>query len=146
MSVAFYADGVAVPAGVSPLARRGVAAALRLGRVPPSALVQVVWSGRERVRRLNRRFRQTDRYTDVIAFRYAPEGPAKGPFGDLYIAVPQARLNARRFAVPFREELARLCVHGTLHLLGYTDYVPREKARMWSAQEKILARVLRWKF
>jgi probable rRNA maturation factor len=89
---------------------------------------------------MNRRFRRADRFTDVIAFRYADakSGPARGPFGDLYIAVDQARRNARRFGVAVSEEIVRLAVHGALHLLGHTDYRPAARSRMWAVQEPIV--------
>lgn len=143
-------------------ARRGAMAALKHEGVRADQYLSVVWADRERVRRLNRRFRDKNRFTDVIAFRYEtntkdfflpsfstdavrqsgamPSG--KEPFGDLYISVAQARFNAKKFHVTLREELLRLVVHGTLHLLGYTDYVPREKKKMWAVQERILKKIL----
>lgn len=138
--------------GIEQEARRAVSAALRGEGVRGRRRICVVWTSRERLRRLNRCFRGANRFTDVIAFRYGPENKTGGKssfhlpasplssqiFGDLYIAVPQARLNARRFDVPLEEELVRLVVHGTLHLLGYTDYVPRKRREMWEVQERIL--------
>jgi probable rRNA maturation factor len=129
---------------------RGATAALRHEGVNPDQVLTVIFAERDRVRRLNRRFRDKNRFTDVIAFRY--EEDAEGfqlsgvrsnvrPFGDLYISVAQARYNAKKFGVTLREELLRLVVHGTLHLLGYTDYVPREKKKMWAVQERILKRL-----
>jgi probable rRNA maturation factor len=43
-----------------------------------------------------------------------------------------------------REELARLVVHGTLHVLGYEhpEVDARTKSPMWKRQERVLARVL----
>jgi probable rRNA maturation factor len=169
--VEFARQGAGVPAGVEEQARRAAALVLRRGRAPRGSVVTVVWTTRERVRALNRRFRGVDRFTDVISFRYE-DGPESGvrsrgsgrrppgslrsgrpdsrtprppdarpPFGDLYVAVPQARMNARRFGVPFREELVRLAAHGALHLLGHSDYVLSAKRRLWRAQEAALRRV-----
>lgn len=149
IKVAFASEGVRAPDIAAP-ARRAVLAVLRHERVrtPHPELLNIVWVSRTRIRALNRRFRGKSRFTDVIAFRYPERGrelagfilPPDGTpvFGDLYICPEQARLNARRFGVAFREELVRLCVHGTLHLLGYTDYVPKEKKKMWAVQERIL--------
>lgn len=128
---------------------RGARAALRHGRTRGGEL-HIVWTTRARLRILNRRFRQKNRFTDVIAFRYPAErgrspfdGPAAGaPFGDLYIATDQARLNARRFGSTRDEEIVRLATHGTLHLLGYTDYEPAPRARMWAVQEPIVRRIM----
>jgi probable rRNA maturation factor len=44
-----------------------------------------------------------------------------------------------------REELARLVVHGTLHVLGYDHPVDhtRGDSPMWRRQETLLARLFR---
>lgn len=134
------------------MARRGVRLALAAHRPIPTGELAVVWTTRARLREMNRRFRRKNRFTDVIAFRHGhdrvpggfPLGPGgRDPFGDLYIAVDQARANARRFGVAFDEEIVRLAVHGTLHLLGYTDYDPAAKAKMWAVQEPLVRAVMK---
>lgn len=124
-----------------------------LGTRPPVAAgeLNVVWTNRTRLRGMNRRFRGKNRFTDIIAFRHGPDSATdrfalsvtgRAPFGDLYIAVDQARLNARRFGVSYDEEIVRLATHGTLHLLGHTDYTPGPRARMWAVQEPIVRAVM----
>lgn len=148
MKIVCAAMGAPRPAAEA-LAVRGARAALRRGR-PVGSEMQIVWTNRARLRVLNRRFRGKNRFTDVIAFRYpgergaSPFSPAarRGPFGDLYIAVDQARRNARRFGCPWDEEIVRLAVHGTLHLLGHTDYTPGPRRRMWAVQEPIVRRLM----
>ncbi|HRY28744.1 MAG TPA: rRNA maturation RNase YbeY [Elusimicrobiota bacterium] len=125
------------------LARRAVSETLRsAGRREPLD-VNVVWVSAPRIRALNRRFRSTDRGTDVISFRYDAdkEFPSPAVSGDLFVCVGRARYNARRFHVSVEEEAVRLLVHGTLHLLGFTDYVPVEKKKMWRRQEGIVRRL-----
>lgn len=145
MNLRFSTLGVRRPAAEF-WAERGVRAALGPLRRRPGEL-NVVWTTRAALRRMNRRFRGTDRFTDVIAFRHDPapgerRRPMDGaPFGDLFIAVDQARLNARRFGVTVNEEIVRLAVHGTLHLRGHTDYEPGPRARMWARQEPLVRRV-----
>jgi len=64
--------------------------------------------------------------------------------GDVYICPDVARVNARAQQIPLTEELLRLVVHGTLHVLGYDHPVgaTRMKSQMWGKQEKILAKLL----
>lgn len=138
MKVSFFARGARRPPTVEPPARRGIAAVLRKHKVKDQGELNVIWVSRPALRKLGRQFRKADKFTDVISFRY--EDP--GAFGDLYISPDQARINARRFGVPFREECVRLCVHGALHLLDYRDYAPAERKKMWSVQEPIVRRVL----
>jgi len=54
-----------------------------------------------------------------------------------------ARENATRLGVPLRRELARLVVHGTLHVLGHDhpEGERREQSAMWQRQERYLRRL-----
>jgi probable rRNA maturation factor len=55
-----------------------------------------------------------------------------------------ARDNARDAEVSIREEMARLVVHGTLHVLGYDhpEGEDRQSSPMWRRQERIIRRAL----
>ena len=89
-----------------------------------------------RMRELNRRYRHTDRTTDVLSFgddlpkgtrgRDAARRLAPGPdgvthLGDVLISGSQAARQARRRRWPLSCEVAFLAAHGTLHLLGFAD-------------------------
>jgi probable rRNA maturation factor len=95
----------------------------RQSRVSPrEAEISVLFCGDARMRALNRRYRDKDRSTDVLAF---PSGEA-GPFlGDLVVSVPYASRQARRRSEPLPREIDRLLVHGFLHLLGYDHETDR---------------------
>ena len=94
------------------------------------------------IARLNREYLGKDRPTDVIAFSL---GSDDEPIGDVYVGAEQARRQAQALGVPLREELARLAIHGTLHVLGY-DHPDEEDcsaSAMYVLQERLLAEVLR---
>jgi probable rRNA maturation factor len=65
--------------------------------------------------------------------------------GDVYIAPDVARASARENGISVREELARLVVHGTLHVLGYDhpEDDTRTRSAMWKRQERLVARLVR---
>ncbi len=93
------------------------------------------------LRRLNRRFRGLDRPTDVIAFALLEGTPSPVPcrqLGDVYISIPRARRQARQYRVSPGEELARLMIHGVLHLLGYDHIGPRQARAMRLREESYL--------
>lgn len=95
------------------------------------------------IRSLNRRWLGHDWVPDVLAF--ALHAPGASPIGDVYIGIEQAARQAEEHGVPFREELARLAIHGTLHVLGHDhpdDPGARERSRLYRAQETLLQRVL----
>jgi probable rRNA maturation factor len=88
------------------------------------------------MRRINRRFLNHDGVTDVIAF---PFHDGMGIDGEVYVNLDRARSQARTYRVRFGEEARRLLIHGTLHLLGYSDATSRGKARMREREDYFLA-------
>ena len=80
-------------------------------------------------------------HTDAAFTIAAPPGGALG--GDVYVAPEVARENARRHGAGVREEVARLVVHGVLHVLGndHPDGEARTTSPMWRRQEALLARL-----
>lgn len=77
-----------------------------------------------KMRELNRRFREKDRPTDVLAFPAgAPDGGAFGGepayLGDLAVSAETAARQAAERGHPLETELRLLALHGVLHLLGW---------------------------
>ena len=60
--------------------------------------------------------------------------------GDIYISPMQSRRNAVAHGEKIRDELLRLVVHGTLHIIGYEH--PEDEDRyaspMWKRQERMM--------
>ncbi len=90
------------------------------------------------LRRLNKRYRNIDKVTDVISFAMQ-EGQAPpvadANLGDIYISLPRTRRQAREYRVSFEEELKRLVIHGLLHLIGYDHIKPGQAVRMHKKEE-----------
>jgi probable rRNA maturation factor len=116
------------------LVRRVVEAVLRAER--RDALISVTFVGRDTMRRLNAEHRQHDYPTDVLTFSLTD--PSGRVAGDVYICPWVARREARTRAIPLREELIRLIVHGTLHALGrdHPEGSARTRSAMWRRQER----------
>jgi rRNA maturation RNase YbeY len=103
--------------------------------------VSVALLGDVDIRELNRRYLGKDAPTDVLAFTL---GEGSDVVGDVYVGVEQARRQADEFDVPLREELARLAIHGTLHVLGHDhpEGPERSSSDMFDLQERILGELL----
>lgn len=87
---------------------------------PAGLEVSVLLVGDGRMRKLNREYRGKDKTTDVLSFpQGGPCGAALCSLGDIVISVPQTIRQAGEYGATFYEELARLLIHGLLHLLGY---------------------------
>jgi rRNA maturation RNase YbeY len=109
------------------------------------AMLSVTFVSTAVMRRLNRRHLGRAGATDVISFGFRRASRASPVVGDVYIAPDVAKQSARVNAVPAREELLRLVVHGTLHVLGYDhpETETRTRSRMWRKQERVVRRLTR---
>lgn len=144
MSVSIYvsAQNVRVPlaeARVEAIAR----ATLASERVR-DAMLSITFVSHSAIARLNAKHFDHRGSTDVISFGHTSSRKGSPVIGDVYIAPAVARANALEHGVPVREELARLVVHGVLHVLGYEhpESDVRTSSPMWKRQERVLARVL----
>jgi probable rRNA maturation factor len=84
------------------------------------SLLTVVFCRSERIRELNRLYRDLDEPTDVLSFPAADSGEdGRTYLGDIFIAPEVAAEYARQGGIELADELAVLHLHGLLHLLGY---------------------------
>ena len=125
----------------APLTARRIRTAveLDLSRERRRARISVTVVGVIRIRRLNVDWIGHDWPTDVLSFPLP--GPTGELHGDIYVCRPVALREAARLGIPASQELLRLVIHGTLHVLGYDH--PEDESRlaspMWRRQERYLA-------
>ena len=106
----------------------------------PSLRLSVVFVGSRKIRAMNRRFLGRDDVTDVIAFPLG-DGDEPGAQAEIYVNLDRAKSQAREYGVTFAEETRRLLIHGTLHLLGYSDAGPKQKRKMARREDFHLSRL-----
>ena len=87
---------------------------------------------------MNKQYLNHDTYTDIITFDYSKEDKTLPISGDIYISVDRVRENASKFDVAFENELHRVIIHGTLHLLGYADKTKAAKEEMTKQEDTAL--------
>lgn len=130
-------DGSTAPRVADHAVRAAVTTVLE-GEGAGDAAVSVTFLSAAVMRDLNRRTFGRDRATDVIAYPMSHPGRV---VGDIYVCPSVAKRAAGRHGVDEREELLRLVVHGTLHVLGYDhpDGLERQASPMWERQERYVA-------
>ena len=67
------------------------------------------------IHKLNRRFRNVDKPTDVLSF----PTDEKANIGDIAISIDRAAAQAKENGLALDDEIAQLILHGLLHLCGY---------------------------
>lgn len=111
------------------------------------AEVSITFVDNERIREINKEYRDKDQATDVISFALEEMGEdeieivgADMPrfLGDIIISIPRTKEQADEYNHSFERELGFLAVHGFLHLLGYDHMTEEDEKVMFGKQEEIL--------
>lgn len=134
-------DASAGPRGIATPLRALIALTLkREGRRAGDIGVRL--TGDTELRELNRRWRGMDRATDVITFAYdedAADAATRPATGDIVVSMERVLVQAKRYRDTPGTELARLVIHGVLHLLGYDHLKPAERRDMRTREDATLA-------
>jgi len=94
------------------------------------------------LRELNHRWRGMDRATDVITFAYdedAPDAATRPVTGDIVVSMERVLVQAKRYEDTPGTELARLVIHGVLHLVGHDHLKAAERREMRTREDATLA-------
>ena len=92
--------------------------------------INIVFMGDSDITHINVQYLSHKYSTDVISFRL---NEGKKVDAELYIGVEEVRRNALYFKTSFYEEITRVIIHGSLHLIGFEDDTDekRNKMREW---------------
>ena len=109
--------------------------------LPTETIINIVFTDNATIHKLNKKFLDRDRPTDVLSFNVHTEYlPSELQIlGDVYISAEKAKNQAESFQVTFQDELERLVIHGILHLIGYEHDNPEQQEKMDALTEQYLA-------
>jgi probable rRNA maturation factor len=108
------------------------------------------------ITRLNETYLGHAGATDVITFNYlSASSQAEKPairqvgnlryvsgsqlHGEIFICLPEAVAQARRFDTSWQAEVVRYVVHGVLHLMGYDDSTQAARRKMKREEDRLVA-------
>lgn len=81
---------------------------------------------------INQEFLNHDTLTDIITF---DNNIGKTVHGEIYISTDRVKENSLEYGVSMENELARVVVHGALHLCGYKDKTEQDETRMRARED-----------
>jgi rRNA maturation RNase YbeY len=99
--------------------------------------INYVFCSDDYLHKINIDFLDHDTLTDIISFDYSV---GKELHGDIYISIDRVIDNAKDFDVQFKDELARVMVHGVLHYCGYKDKSEEDVMIMRSKEDYYLSK------
>lgn len=102
----------------------------------------VIFVDNDRIREINKNYRNIDSETDVISFALEDDKLIKSEnirvLGDIYISIDKAISQAEQYNHSLKREVCFLITHGFLHLLGYDHMTKEDEKVMFKLQEEIL--------
>ena len=105
-------------------------------------LLNVVIVDNDRIKEINREYRNKDAVTDVISFAFEEVKDVDYDdvrfLGEIYISYERCKEQASDFGHSVRREFCYLAAHGLLHLLGYDHMTEEDKKVMRALEEEIL--------
>ena len=123
-----------------------ISEALKYEGVSDNTEISVTIVDNEEIRKINNKFRNIDRATDVLSFPLIdfdnedlPNDGSKIYLGDIIISIERAKEHANEYGHSLDREVGFLTAHSMLHLLGYDHMVPEEEKVMFAKQEEILS-------
>ena len=123
-----------------------ISEALKYEGVSDNTEISVTIVDNEEIRKINNKFRNIDRATDVLSFPLIdfdnedlPDDGSKIYLGDIIISIERAKEQANEYGHSLDREVGFLTAHSMLHLLGYDHMVPEEEKVMFAKQEEILS-------
>ena len=101
------------------------------------ATITIIFSNDLTLCKLKKEYFGEKVFTDTISFNLEEKGnPIEG---EIYISLDRVTENAEIFNQDFIKECKRVIIHSCLHLLGYNDELPDEKAKMTELEELYLS-------
>jgi probable rRNA maturation factor len=93
--------------------------------------INIIFTNDDYLKKINLEYRKKNVTTDVISFE-------TGSGGDILISTDTAKKQAAEYGVKLSEELARLVIHGVLHVIGYDHIKPQDAKKMRPKEKKYL--------
>ncbi len=99
------------------------------------------------IQQINKDFLEHDFATDVVTFLLEADNEDKFAFGEedspdaeVYVSLEQAIIQSSEFSCEVEEEVARLMLHGLLHLSGWDDDNTDKRSKMSDRENQGLER------
>ncbi len=122
----------------------------RIAQASKQSSCNLIAVSKRKIQLLNNELFDKNLFTDVISINASSNThnlklkTQDLSLGDIYICPKVIKSNANDFSLPYKEELARIIIHGILHLLGFDhkESFGESEEEMFQVQEEIVRKVL----
>ena len=103
------------------------------------AYLTLLLSNNKRIKDLNRKFRNTNKHTDILSFPFEQKkGNLKEIYlGDIIISFNYMNKPKDLNLKEFKRKTIKIFIHGFLHLIGYDHIKEKDYKKMFNMEQKI---------
>lgn len=130
--ITFFKEGVSFRMNKQEALRKWIALAAKKEGYNIEQLNYIFCSDRY-LKKMNVSYLNHNYYTDIITFDNSVE--KKKIIGDVFISIDTIKYNATEYKTTMENELARVMIHGLLHLVGYSDQSTKDQKKMRSMED-----------
>lgn len=98
--------------------------------IPQNFVFSIAIVSDEEIRKMNKQYRNKDKPTDVLSFRYDDN------HGEIVLSADRIRAQAKEYGHSVEAEAAFNLIHGILHIQGWDHERSAEEAKEMSSLEK----------
>lgn len=135
--ITFFKEGVSFRMNKQEALRKWITLAAKKEGYKIEQLNYIFCSDRY-LKKMNVNYLNHNYYTDIITFDNSME--KKKIIGDVFISIDTIKYNATEYKTTFENELARVMIHGLLHLVGYSDKSLNDQKKMKSMEDLWLSK------
>jgi len=88
------------------------------------------------IRKINKQYLNHDYSTDILTFNYSENLHIID--AEIYVSLYDAFQNAEKWKVSPENEVARLIIHGILHLCGFDDQLEKDREIMREKEDELV--------
>ena len=100
-------------------------------------------SNNKSIKKLNKRFRNKNKHTDILSFPFHQKSKKLKEIylGDIIISINYMNKSKNLSSYDFREKVAKIFIHGFLHLLDFDHIKKKDYIKMLNQEQKIFESV-----
>ena len=100
-------------------------------------------SNNKNIQKLNKKFRNKNKHTDILSFPFHQKSKKLKEIylGDIIISINYMNKSKNLSEYDFREKVAKIFIHGFLHLLDFDHIKKKDYIKMLNQEQKIFKSV-----
>lgn len=113
----------------------GVAKKVLKGENKGMEHISIAFVSSDEIQKLNKKYRKKDKPTDVLSFEKVSD--FENECSEIIICPSVVRENAKESNLSLKKELAKIMIHGILHVLGYDHEKSEQEALKMEEKERL---------